>query len=53
MKTIVITGALDTEYVSYTRFSWKYEIIAIDNRFVSERVNELKEEKLNLYKLIF
>ncbi len=50
MKTIVITGALGyigTELCKlYSGFSWKYEIIAIDNRFVSERVNELKRRKI-------
>ena len=50
MKKIVITGALGyigTELCKlYSGFSWKYEIIAIDNRFVSERVNELKRRKI-------
>ena len=49
-KKIVITGALGyigTELCKlYSGFSWKYEIIAIDNRFVSERVNELKRRKI-------
>ena len=49
-KYIVITGALG--YIGselcklYSGFSWKYEVIAIDNRFVSERVNELKRRKI-------
>jgi nucleoside-diphosphate-sugar epimerase/dTDP-4-dehydrorhamnose 3,5-epimerase-like enzyme/SAM-dependent methyltransferase len=50
MKKIVITGALGyigTELCKlYSGFSWKYEIIALDNRFVSERVNELKRRKI-------
>lgn len=50
MKNIVITGALGyigTELCKlYSGFSWKYNVIAIDNRFVSERVNELKRRKI-------
>ena len=50
MKIIVITGALGyigTELCKlYSGFSWKYEVIAIDNRFISERVNELKRRKI-------
>ena len=50
MKKIVITGALGyigTELCKlYSGFSWKYEVVAIDNRFVSERVNELKRRKI-------
>tara|TARA_B110000438_G_C15819196_1_gene653463 strand:- start:389 stop:2941 length:2553 start_codon:yes stop_codon:yes gene_type:complete len=46
MKKIVITGALGyigTELCKlYSGFSWDYEVIAIDNRFVSRRVNELQ-----------
>ena len=30
----------------YSGFSWKYEVVAIDNRFISERVNELKRRKI-------
>ena len=49
-KKIVITGALGyigTELCKlYSGFSWKYEVVAIDNRFVSERVNELKRRKI-------
>ena len=49
-KKIVITGALG--YIGselcklYSGFSWKYEVVAIDNRFISERVNELKRRKI-------
>ena len=50
MKKIVITGCLG--YIGselcklYSGLSWKYEIIGIDNRFISERVNELKRRKI-------
>ena len=50
MKKIVITGGLG--YIGselcklYSGLSWKYEILAIDKRFVSERVNELKRRKI-------
>ena len=50
MKKIVITGALG--YIRselcklYSGFSWKYEVIALDDRFISERVNELKRRKI-------
>jgi len=50
VKKIVITGALGyigTELCKlYSGFSWKYEVVAIDNRFISERVNELKRRKI-------
>ena len=50
LKKIVITGALGyigTEICKlYSGFSWKYEVTAIDNRFISERVNELKRRKI-------
>ena len=53
MKKIVITGALGyigTELCKlYSGFSWKYEVVAIDNRFISERVNELKRRKIKFY----
>ena len=49
-KKIIITGGLGyigTELCKlYSGFSWKFEVIAIDNRFVSERVNELKRRKI-------
>ena len=49
-KVIIITGALGyigTELCKlYSGFSWKYEVIGIDNRFISERVNELKRRKI-------
>ena len=49
-KKGIITGALGyigTELCKlYSGFSWKYEVVAIDNRFVSERVNELKRRKI-------
>ena len=50
MKKIVITGALGyigTELCKlYSGFSWDHEIIAIDNRFISRRVNELQNWKI-------
>jgi len=50
MKKIIITGALGyigTELCKlYSGLSWKYDVIAIDNRFISERVNELKRRKI-------
>ena len=49
-KNILITGALGyigTELCKlYSGFSWKYDVVAIDNRFISERVNELKRRKI-------
>ena len=51
MKNIVITGALGyigTELCKlYSGFSWKYNVIALDSRFVSERVNELKRRTIH------
>ena len=50
MKNIIITGALG--YIGselcklYSGFSWKYNVVALDNRFISERVNELKRRKI-------
>mgnify|MGYP001499316563 CR=1 len=50
MKKIIVTGGLG--YIGselcklYSGFSWKYEIVAIDNRFISERVHELKRRKI-------
>jgi nucleoside-diphosphate-sugar epimerase/SAM-dependent methyltransferase/quercetin dioxygenase-like cupin family protein len=53
MKKIVITGALGyigTELCKlYSGFSWKYDVVAIDNRFISERVNELKRRKIKFF----
>jgi len=50
MKKILITGGLGyigTELCKlYSGFSWKYEVTVIDNRFISERVNELKRRKI-------
>jgi len=46
MKKILITGGLGylgTELCKlYSGLSWKYKIIVIDNRFLSERVNQLR-----------
>ena len=50
MKKIIVTGGLG--YIGselcklYSGFSWKYEVVAIDNRFISERVHELKRRKI-------
>jgi nucleoside-diphosphate-sugar epimerase len=45
-KKIVITGGLGyigTELCKlYSGFSWKDEVVVIDNRFISERVNQLR-----------
>ncbi len=50
MKKILIIGGLGyigTELSKlYSGFSWKYEVVVIDNRFISERVNELKRRKI-------
>ena len=47
MKKIVITGGLGyigTELSKiYSGFSWNDKIIVIDNRFLSERVNQLRK----------
>ncbi len=49
-KKILITGGLGyigTELSKlYSGFSWKYEVVVLDNRFISERVNELKRRKI-------
>lgn len=50
MKKIIITGGLG--YIGselcklYSGFSWKYDVVVIDNRFISERVHELKRRKI-------
>ena len=50
-KKIIITGALGyigTELCRlYSGISWNSEIIAIDNRFIAERVNQLKNWRIN------
>ena len=47
MKKIVITGGLGyigTELCRiYSGYSWNYKITVIDNRFISERVNQLRK----------
>jgi len=52
-KKIIITGALGyigTELCRlYSGISWKYKIIAIDNRFLSERVNELRNWNIEFF----
>ena len=51
MKKIVITGGLGyigTELCKiYSGYSWNDEITVIDNRFVSERVNQLRNWNMN------
>ena len=52
-KKIVIIGALGylgTELCKlYSGESWRNEIIAIDSRFVAERVSQLKDWNINFY----
>ena len=52
-KKIIITGALGyigTELCKiYSGESWFHEIIAIDNRFISERVNQLQKWGIKFY----
>ena len=51
MKNIVITGGLGyigTELCKiYSGYSWNNQITVIDNRFVSERVNQLRNWNIN------
>ncbi len=51
MKKIVITGGLGyigTELCKiYSGYSWSYKITVIDNRFISERVNQLRNWNMN------
>tara|TARA_Y100000389_G_scaffold14518_1_gene12858 strand:- start:469 stop:3009 length:2541 start_codon:yes stop_codon:yes gene_type:complete len=53
MKKIVIIGALGylgTELSRiYSGESWKNKIVAIDNRFVSERINQLKKWNIEFF----
>ena len=50
-KKIVITGGLGyigTELCKiYSGYSWNDQIIVIDNRFISERVNQLRNWNIN------
>jgi len=50
MKKIVIIGGLGyigTELCKlYSGFSWKYDVVVLDNRFISRRVNELNNWKI-------
>ena len=52
-KKIVITGGLGyigTELCKiYSGISWNNEILVVDNRFVSERVNQLKNWNIKFY----
>ena len=51
MKKIIITGGLGyigTELCKiYSGYSWNDEITVIDNRFISERVNQLRNWGIN------
>tara|TARA_Y100001970_G_scaffold268176_1_gene359078 strand:- start:684 stop:3227 length:2544 start_codon:yes stop_codon:yes gene_type:complete len=51
MKKIVITGGLGyigTELCKiYSGYSWNDEITVIDNRFISERINQLRNWNMN------
>ena len=53
MKKIVIVGALGylgTELCKiYSGESWRNKIIALDSRFLSERVNQLKEWNIEFF----
>ena len=53
MKKIIILGALGylgTELSRiYSGESWKNEIVAIDNRFISERINQLKKWNIQFF----
>ena len=45
MKKIIITGGLGyigTELCKLYQLSWYHKIIVIDNRFISERVNQIR-----------
>ena len=50
-KKIIITGGLGyigTELCKlYSGLSWYHEIIVFDNRFISERVNQLRHWNIN------
>ena len=50
-KKIVITGGLGyigTELCKiYSGYSWKDQVTVIDNRFISERVNQLRNWNIN------
>ncbi len=51
MKNIIITGGLGyigTELCKiYSGYSWNHNITVIDNRFISERVNQLRSWNMN------
>ena len=51
MKKIIITGGLGyigTELCKiYSGYSWNDKITVIDNRFISERVNQLRNWNIN------
>ena len=53
MKKIVITGGLGyigTELCKiYSGYSWNDKIVVIDNRFISERVNQLRNWNIEFF----
>ena len=53
MKKIVITGGLGyigTELCKiYSGYSWNDKIVVIDNRFISERVNQLRNWNIDFF----
>ena len=57
MKKIVITGGLGyigTELCKlYSGSSWNDKVLVIDNRFISERVNQLRKWNIEFFKEIF
>ena len=57
MKKIVITGGLGyigTEICKiYSGYSWNDNITVIDNRFISERVNQIRNWNMHFVKVIF
>ena len=56
MKKIVITGGLGyigTELCKiYSGYSWNDQITVIDNRFISERVNQLRKWNINFVQIL-
>ena len=56
-KKIIITGGLGyigTELCKlYSGVSWHHKIIVIDNRFISERVNQYETGIWSLFREIF
>ena len=55
-KKIIITGGLGyigTELCKlYSGYSWHHEIIVIDNRFISERVNQIRKWNMEFVEIM-